>query len=383
MRTLLLPAVAVIAIMTLCADPAAAIEHEDRWKNPFSLDYQAAIGDSGTLGIRGTWFPWKYVGFGASFMGLSENHTGSLFVTARFMYRGLYFGIAAGPQYGQVALKERGGDEDIPYTSKGLFVDISPYVGYWTTNGLHVGVALHKFFGLSTTESIPGATANGTTVSLFGGIHFAGFGEIFGSGSGGSLLNFMKWEDVGTLVNTKGYTNAADTFKGWEKRFAWAVGAGPGTPMGHIFAELSYAIAPELELSIGGGKSTEGAAAAAMLRYRSISTWDGFFLFLGSGLSWQPLGETLFRQHHTQDDEEFLIKNAYFFNIEIGMGSRSDTGFTYRIYVGLTTLLNPQSGECVKNCVHTSAGGTEVYTSEEGVFNRVYPYLGITIGPSF
>jgi hypothetical protein len=357
--------------ITLVAKSSFATDYNSRWKNAYSMGFGGIGGNSQSFGLQGTWYFNKYIGIKTEFSTYKNSHTGSLLLTSRFIHKGFAFGVFAGPQYGELNLKYRDSHETINYTSKGIFFQIGPFLGYRITNGLFVNLSINRFYGLKTKESLEIGENSGTLISLFGGIYFDGIGTILGAKGDSSILEISP----GNLNKDMG--------KMWENRFICSIGAGTGTPQGHVFAEFGYGLKPQLELSISGGLGSNGPAFASMLRYRINLPIDGIFFFMGSGLSWQTLGEALFQPHHLEDEEEFIIKNAYFFNFEMGIVKRMRNGFTIRFFIGLSSLMKQSTGECVKNCYHTSAGGIEIYTKEQGEFYRTYPYLGVVLGPSF
>jgi len=364
-----------LCILGACALPAAAVANE-RWKNDFSLGMESiATAEMGT-GLSAVWFFRPYLGAGVQVTRVAEAPLGGVFAAVRWHGDGGFFlGAQTGPQLGDLLFEV---DEE-RVTRTGLFWNGALFLGFRFGNGMQAGLKWAASAPLRTGDGWTIGDAPSQMMLAFFGFSFQGPQTGIAVEPGGAQGLYRWFSGETTLSGDLPDSDSPHA----HRRFSLAAGLGTGTPAGHLYLEAGYDPLRNVNVTIGFGIGSEGPAESLTLRYRSLGFRGVDHLFIGAGISHETLGEKLFTVHHLENKEDFVIEDAWFYNLETGYGWINADGFTARLTVGLTTLLNPSTGRCVKNCTLFTADGRQVPTRETGDFHRVTPYFSLTLGYAF
>ncbi len=348
-------------------DPPAPEESPPVWKNPFALNMHFQGGLDQGSGITANWFFHRFFGVSGRLTvhDLTFRIRGSLLGSAHVRINSaMVIGLNAGGLMGKALILE---DESLMEES-GFYFSAGPFLLIRFPNGLQTGIRILKHYVLYSREDRSFGSDVGTTYGLFVGFAFSGpFSEIQAKEGEMSL--------AGSIFNVYHFADPVVEHRPWSVLF----GLGTGTPAGHLFAEAGYNPWPHWNLAVAGGIGSDGPALSTTIRYLSMNPGAANHLFIGSGLAWGTLGESVFSSAHP-NEEEFVIRNALFANIETGYGWVSGGGMILRLTMGLSIPLNLSRGTCVKNCTHVSIGGEEISTRETGSFQDAYIYVSLALG---
>ena len=362
-------------VLCACGIPAVASARE-RWKNDFSLEMESIAGAEMGTGLSAAWFFRPVLGVGVAVTRVTGAPLGGVFAAVRWHGAGGFFlGAQTGPQLGDFARFVD--DEELPRT--GLFWNGALFAGFRFGSGLQAGL---KWAATAPILTDDGWTLGEAPLQML----MAFFGFTFMGPRAGIAVEPQ--EEMSLVRRLAGEQHplgdpAAPDSPAPHRLFSLVAGLGTGTPAGHFFVEAGFSPVRSVEMTVGFGRGSEGAAESVTLRTRSLGFLALNHIFIGTGISHETMGEKLFRQNHLENHEEFVIEDAWFYNLETGYGWIDDDGFMGRFAFGLTTLLNPSEGTCVANCTLFTADGRPVPTRETGKFARVTPYISLTMGFAF
>ncbi|MBU1534793.1 hypothetical protein KKF84_05705 [Myxococcota bacterium] len=324
-------------------------------------------------GISARWFYNRYLGLSIDMDAAGEEANYSF--APRFMLhrKAIYAGLSAGPYYGSVTTRPI--TEESVYT-RTLFAKAGAFLGFRFNNGFEMEASWGYLWTVTPKDDFSRGELAGFVLNIF-------MGWSFGSRPSPAVTPQKTVPESIPAAGAKAPPppmEIARTTSQWENKFSVMFAAGLGTPMGFGGLEVGYDLQKNMGVAFGIGRGLGGFQYSGMYRYRFILGED-FYTYLGVGASYGVAAEVL--PDHYDDNERFAVEHGFFINAEAGLGWRTLYGFQLRLFLGLTTLLNPGSVECVSNCSHTSAGGTVVYTREEGDMYRVLPYIGLHMGYSF
>jgi len=362
-------------ILCVCGIPSVATARE-RWRNDFSMEMESIAGAEMGTGLSAAWFFRPYLGAGVAVTRVAEAPLGGVFAAVRWHGAGGFFlGAQTGPQLGDLLFIR---DEE-EVTRTGLFWNGALFAGFRFGNGLQLGL---KWAATAPVVTDDGWSLGEAPLQML--MAFFGF-SFMGPRDGVAVEPQTEMSVVRWLAGEQNFSGdlVAPDSPAPHRLFSLAAGLGTGTPAGHFFVEAGFSPLRSVEMTIGVGRGSEGAAESFTLRYRSLGLLALNHFFIGAGISHETLGENPFRMNHLEHHEEFVIEDAWFYNLETGYGWVDDDGFMGRFAFGLTTLLNPSEGTCVANCTLNTAAGTPVPTQETGKFNRVTPYISLTVGFAF
>jgi hypothetical protein len=174
------------------------------------------------------------------------------------------------------------------------------------------------------------------------------------------------------------------------RRFSVELDLGLATPVGFAGVMLDVALVRWASIGCGVGTTLIALELACMSHVRVLTSPEEAFSF-GAGLSvgryvqtratrygaLNPLLGTLGSIGHAGSwPSEYEWKKALWLNVEAGYEWRFDSGFTWRVYAGLSTILNPNDAE-----PHPS----EPSPGQSGTYDHsnIMPYLGGAWGYAF